>query len=63
MYRSKQTIGDALTQISTFDKGLIGYNKVNGIIPTNTHVQTTHSKLFVQRKKIKKKVVKPTTHT
>jgi hypothetical protein len=62
IYRSKQAF-DALTQRSTFHKGLIEYNKVNGITPMNTHVQTTHSKLFIQRKKIKKKVVKPTTHT
>ncbi len=29
----------------------------------NTHVQTTNSKLFVQRKQFENKVVEPTTHT
>lgn len=63
IYRYKQAFGDVLTKRFTLHKGLIKYNKVNGIIPMNTHVQTTHSELFVQRKQFKKKVVEPTTHT
>jgi hypothetical protein len=47
IYQFKQAFGDVVTQRFTFHKGLIEYTKVNGITPMNTHVQTTHSKLFV----------------
>jgi hypothetical protein len=33
-------------------KGLIKYNKVNGIIPMTTHVQTKHLKLFALNKQL-----------
>jgi hypothetical protein len=49
-------------QIFTLYKGLIKYNKVNGMIPINIHVQTTHLKLFAQKKQFVEKVTKPTTH-
>ncbi len=49
-------------QIFTFYKGLIKYNKVNGMIPINTHVQTTHLKLFAQKKQFIDKVTEPTIH-
>ncbi len=31
-------------------KGLIKYNKINGIIPMKTHVDSIHPWLFAQRK-------------
>jgi hypothetical protein len=58
----EQTYGDVLMQIFTFYKGLIKYNKVNGMIPINIHVQTTHLKLFGQKKQFMEKVAEPTTH-
>jgi hypothetical protein len=33
-------------------KGIIKYNKVHGITPMTTHVQTTHLKLFALRKQL-----------
>ncbi len=33
-------------------KGLIKYNKVHGITPMTTHVQTTHLKLFAMKKQL-----------
>jgi hypothetical protein len=48
-------------QIFTLYKGLIKYNKVNGMIPINTHVKTT-LKLFAQEKQFMEKVIEPTTH-
>ncbi len=40
-------------------KGLIKYNKVNGITPMTIHVQTTHLKLFVLKKQQLGEVAKP----
>jgi hypothetical protein len=62
IYRCNQTFGNVLAQISTQYKGLIKYNKVDGIIPMNPHVQITHLKLFVQRKQLNKKVAKHVVH-
>ncbi len=56
IYRFNQTFGNVLAQIYIHYKGLIKYNKVDGIIPMNTHVQIAHLKLFVQRKQLNKKV-------
>jgi hypothetical protein len=58
----EQTNGDVLMQIFTLYKGLIKYNKVNGMIPINTHVQTTHLKLFAQKKQLMEKVTKTTIY-
>ncbi len=38
---------DVLAQGSIVYKGLIKYNKTNGITPMTTHVQTAHPRLFV----------------
>jgi hypothetical protein len=48
--RLEQAIKDVLVQIFTLHKGLITYNKVNGITSMTTHVQITHAKLFDLRK-------------
>ncbi len=47
-----------LSQIFVLKKGLIKYNKINGIILTKNHVDFVHPKLFVQRKA---QLVKETT--
>ncbi len=41
---------DVLAHISILCKGLIKYNKINGITPIITHVQTAHLKLFAEKK-------------
>ncbi len=46
IYRSNQTFGNVLPQRSTRYKGLIKYNKIDGIITMNIHVQIAHLKLF-----------------
>ncbi len=46
----EQATKDVLVQIFTLHKGLITYNKVNGVIPMTTHVQIAYPKLFVLRK-------------
>jgi hypothetical protein len=38
LYKFKQASTNVLTQISTIQKGLIKYKKING----TTHMQTTH---------------------
>jgi hypothetical protein len=43
-------------------KGLIKYNKADGIIPMNIHVKIAHLKLFVQRKQLNKKVAEHVVH-
>ncbi len=48
--RYEQTTNDVLVQISIMHKGLIKYNKVDGINPMSIYVQIAHSKLFVMRK-------------
>jgi hypothetical protein len=50
--RLEQSTKDVLVQICILHKGLIAYNKVNGITPMITHVQIAHPKLFALRKKI-----------
>jgi hypothetical protein len=39
-----------LTQRSILHKGLIKYNKTNGITPMKTHVEATQPKVRAQRK-------------
>jgi hypothetical protein len=46
----EQTFNGALVQRSTLRTGIIKYSKVNGITPMIIHVQTTHPRLFMQRK-------------
>jgi hypothetical protein len=41
-------------------KGLVKYNKVDGIIPMSIHVQIAHLKLFALRKQQLSVVVEPT---
>ncbi len=48
--RLEQSTKDVLVQTFTLHKGLITYNKVNGITPMITHVQIAHPKLFALRK-------------
>jgi hypothetical protein len=48
--RYEQATNNVLTQRSTLCKGLIRYNKVNGITPMIMHVQISHSKLFTLKK-------------
>ncbi len=48
--RYEQSTNDALAQRFILCKGLIKYNKVNGITPMIMHVQITHLKLFALRK-------------
>jgi len=50
-----------LAQRSIMHKGLINYNKVDGINPMSIYVQITHLKLFVMRKQQFSVVVEPTT--
>jgi hypothetical protein len=42
-------------------KGLIKYNKIDGINPMSIYVQIAHLKLFVTRKQWFNVVVEPTT--
>jgi hypothetical protein len=44
-------------------KGLIKYNKTNGTTPMKTHVETTHPKLWTQRKQICSEKVVTLDHT
>jgi hypothetical protein len=44
--RFEQASSNALTQKSTFYKGLIKLNKTNGIIPMIAYVQITNLQLF-----------------
>lgn len=48
--RFEKTSSDVLIQRSIMWKGLIKYNKVNGITPMTTQLQITHPKLFALRK-------------
>jgi hypothetical protein len=48
--RSEQTFNNVLIQRSILCKGLIKYNKINGITPIIIHVQIAHLKLFVKKK-------------
>jgi len=50
IYRLEKVVGNFLSQNFILSKGLIKYNKINGITPTKTHVDFAHPKLFVQRK-------------
>jgi hypothetical protein len=43
-------------------KSLIKYNKINGIIPITIHVQTTHPRLFTQKKQLNENVAKYVAH-
>ncbi len=57
----EQTTNDVLAQRSIMRKGLVKYNKVDGIIPMSIHVQIAHLKLFTLRKQQLNVVVEPTT--
>ncbi len=59
--RYEQAINDVLVQRSILCKGLIKYNKVNGITPMTMHVQISHSKLFALRKQQLKEVTEHVT--
>jgi hypothetical protein len=47
---SEKVAGNVLSQSFVLRKGLIKYNKINGIIPMKTHVDSIHPWLFAQRK-------------
>jgi len=47
---SEKVVGNVLSQSFVLKKGLIKYNKINGIIPIKTHVDYIHPRLFAQRK-------------
>jgi hypothetical protein len=49
--------------MNCYPKGLIKYNKSNGIIPMKTHVEITHPKLWAQRKHIYSEKVVTFDHT
>jgi hypothetical protein len=57
----EQTINDIVAQRSIMHKGLIKYNKVDGINPMSIYVQIAHMKLFAMRKQHFSVVVEPTT--
>jgi hypothetical protein len=59
--KSKQTFNDVLAQKSIMHKGLIKYNKVDGINPMSIYVQIAHLKLLVMRKQRFNAAVEPTT--
>ncbi len=60
IHKFEQASNDASAQRSTLCKGLINYNKVNGITPTTIHVQIAHPRLFEQRKQqLGEKVAEP----
>ncbi len=50
VYKLQKTLGIVLSQISILKRGLIKYNKINGIIPMKIHVDTAHPRLFALRK-------------
>ncbi len=58
----EHAFSDVLAQKPTLCKGLIKYNKTNDITLMIIHVQTTHLRLFVQRKQLSEKVAKPIAH-
>jgi hypothetical protein len=62
IYKYEQTSNDVVAQRFTLYKGLIKYNMVNGITPMTIHVQTTHPRLFAQRKQLSEKVVELVVH-
>jgi hypothetical protein len=47
---SEKMASNVLSQSFVLRKGLIKYNKINGIIPMKTNVDSIHPWLFVQRK-------------
>jgi hypothetical protein len=47
---SEKMANYVLSQSFVLRKGLIKYNKINGIIPMKTHVDSIHPWLFAQRK-------------
>jgi hypothetical protein len=47
---SKNVVGNVLSQSFVLKKGLIKYNKINGIIPMKNDVDSIHPSLFAQRK-------------
>jgi hypothetical protein len=46
---SKKVAGNVLSQSFVLKKGLIKYNKINGIIPMKTRVDSIHPWLLAQR--------------
>jgi hypothetical protein len=50
IYRTEQHSALDLCQCSTLRKGLIKYGKINGIIPTKTHVESAYPKLVARKK-------------
>jgi hypothetical protein len=45
--RLGKTSSTILSQSFVFRKGLIKYNKINGITPMKIHIDTMHPRLFV----------------
>jgi len=46
----EKVVNNVLSQSFVLKKGLIKYNKINGIIPMKTHLDSIHPWLFAQRK-------------
>lgn len=63
IYKLEQVVDDVLSQCSIQKNSIIKYNENNGIIPMRTHVDSTHTKLFVQRKLILTNYVVETNHS
>jgi hypothetical protein len=63
MSRSEQASNDVLVQRSTLGKGLIKFNKANGINPMTIHVQIADLRLFGQKnQQLNEKWVEPIAH-
>lgn len=60
IFKSKQVVANILNKGFSLCKGLIKYNKANGVTPIKTHVDSAHFCLVVKRKLIliKKSMVK-----
>jgi phytoene dehydrogenase-like protein len=50
VYKLEKTSNIILSQSFVLKKGLIKYNKINGLTPMKTHVDIAHPRFFVLRK-------------
>jgi len=50
VYKLQKTSNIVLSQSSILRKGLIKYNKINGVISMKINVDTAHPRLFALRK-------------
>ncbi len=63
--KPKKTLNIILSQNFVLEKGLIKYNKINGLTHMKTHVDIAHPRLFVLRKTqlVKKAIIVNVEHT